>query len=75
MTRRVQDEKGLLEEATFERRDGGEIVLTGSINHDRGVIVEMDPDPVTIPATLDPGQVHFFDATTGEPLGIRLDDA
>ncbi len=71
VTRRVKTKKEPLEEATFERREDGGIVLTGSVNHDRGVIVEMDPRPVTIPASLEPGAMHKQEMKMRLPLISR----
>jgi hypothetical protein len=67
ITRRVEGEPTALEERfqTIDARDGS-LVLPYSLNFERGVRVDMDPAPITVPARIEPG-----DTLTRE-LKIRL---
>lgn len=67
ITRRIEGQEKPLEERhqALDAADGS-LVLPYSLNFERGVRVEMDPPPFTVPARLEPGE------TLSREMRIRL---
>lgn len=67
ITRRIEGDADALEERAqaLDPADGS-LVLSHSLNIERGVRVEMNPAPVTVPARIEPGQ------TLSREMRIRL---